>query len=184
MDLEVKQIIDKHYTVNIRYYEVICKTLYKDRYLWEDLLQETYLGLLKVKPEVIKYSSDKAYLLHIGKKVIYSILQKRGFCKKYKNGSDSVFFETANLSSNYNFDLLITEQAERKDTDKIIDQINSIVYDGLENKNFDVEVFVMSQIEHITSISRRTGVSRHYIYKSINKVTEDIKEKLKPQLHD
>jgi DNA-directed RNA polymerase specialized sigma24 family protein len=178
VDTEVKVIIDKHFSDNIEYYKTICRNWYKDRYLWEDLLQEAYLGMLKVRPEVVKYSPDTAYLKHIGKKVISSILQKRNYHKKHVDGSDSVLFETSNNAKEFNFDIFEHNQECKKDTEELIDKINSIVYDGLLNKDFETEVFVMAQIESISSISRRTGVN----YYSVSKANKTAIERIKKQL--
>jgi len=178
VNTDTKQIIDKHFTDNRAYYSTICKERFKERYLWEDLLHETYLGFLKVKPNVILACQDTAYLKHIGKKVLFSILQKKGFCKKNSNGKDSPLFELAN-DIDFNFDIFENQQVEQlEDREMLIDKINGIVYEGLANNDFDTEVFVMSQIESVSSISKRIGVNYYSVSKAQKKAIESIKKQL------
>ena len=81
----MKEIVDAHFLENHEYYKKVCRYSFKDRYLWEDLLQETYLCFLRVKPETIEKYHELGKLRSIGNIIIRSLYQDRKRAKKNKN---------------------------------------------------------------------------------------------------
>lgn len=199
--MTTKEIVDQHFTQNIKYYESLCKKHFNGRYLWEDLLQETYLGLLK--SQVLHKSTDNNYLLTVGTNVCGAIFQKRKTCKKHCDGKDSPLFETAEVFcstfDNQEQEIIKNQAAWAKGTHsnkkqlevstkhepevsetaaQHIEEIKALVFQGLEKQDHDIEVFVMSQIESINEMSKRTGISRYCLTKANNRAKDFIKKNI------
>jgi hypothetical protein len=173
--MTTKDIVDQHFTANTKYYESLCKYLFKGRYLWEDLYQETYLALLNC-PAVTRHQTN-SYLLGVGTNVAKGIWQKRTSGKYHCDGKDSPLFETAGA---FNCPELIEYPKEyeiQKQNDHM-NEIKALVFKGLEEKDFDMEVFVMGQIESINAMSHRTGISRYLLNKANEKAKDHIKKNI------
>lgn len=178
---DIKEILDCHFSENIKYYNFLAKTLFKGRYIYEDLVQETYLEMIN---RTNYKSLDKYYLLFIGKKIMNTLYVRRLTLKKYKCGKDSPLSELNTSLQNQSIidNLFINEVSESFDIDKynksVINKITGIIYEGLENDDYKTQVFIMSQIESINSISKRTGISRPNLTKARNQMINIIKEKI------
>lgn len=167
------------------------------------MLQEAYLEFIKVRPEVITSAKSEEDLRNIGKKIIYCIYKHRGRCKKHVDGSTSPLFEMSNTidfysSTHFRIDgdweaghglnPLIDNYAIADDETQVIvkqkekelkaEIASTIIFNGLQDEDFDTGVFVMAQIESINAMSKRTKINRTYLTKSYNKKREEIKTKI------
>lgn len=185
----MKEIVDSHFIAHLDYYKSYCQYSYRGRYLWEDLLQETYLNFLRVKPDVLQKYSDNGRLTTIGRIIIRSLYQDRKRAKKNKNGNTSPLFEingysddTRDCDTNY-FEI---EQAEIDFEEcynkalKLFERaLSEPVSQGKEKSSFlKVKTFLAVQESNIYQISKQTGINRKYITDVYNEAREYIKKEI------
>src|SRR3954463_14146142 len=89
----MRSIADAHFTENYNYYRKVCRNQFRGSYLFEDLLQETYLEFLKVKPETIEFYNEIGRLNCIVIRIIKALHNRRRNGKKNKQGETSPLFE-------------------------------------------------------------------------------------------
>lgn len=186
----MKEIIDNHFLENYEYYKKVCRYSFKGRYLWEDLLQETYLCFFKVKPETIKKYSDTGQLLRIGSIIIRSLYQERKRAKKNSNGNTSPLFEIAGSYSEDNlikddsvlnyFEIELHELEIKDSYDKALKVFDKALSEPVINNKqassfLKVKTFLAVQDSNIHRISKETGINRKYITDVYNEAREFIK---------
>lgn len=95
----MRSIIDAHFTENYKYYESICRFQFGGNYLYQDLLQETYLALTQVKSETIEFYNEIGKLNCIVIRIIKALYGRRKNDKRNANGSTSPLYEIPSVDS-------------------------------------------------------------------------------------
>lgn len=191
--LSMKEIVDAHFLENHEYYKKVCRYSFKDRYLWEDLLQETYLCFLRVKPDTIEKYHELGKLRSIGNIIIRSLYQDRKRAKKNKNGHTSPLFEFNSYSNedsnlqdsnelNY-FEIELYELEMKVNYDKALvlfdKALTEPVSDHAGASSFlKIKTFLAVQDSNIYRISKQTGINRKYITDVYNEAREYIKKEI------
>jgi DNA-directed RNA polymerase specialized sigma24 family protein len=125
----MRSIADAHFTQNYNYYRTVCRYQFKGNYLYEDLLQETYIELLRVKPETIEFYSEIGKLNCIVIKIIKHLHSHRRRRKYHHDGHTSQLFETADI-----------DYSNWVESDEAIDQTRRMPFDNELNsflENFE-----------------------------------------------
>lgn len=168
-----RAIVDEHFTKNYKYYRQVCYRYYRGRYLFEDLLNETYLKFIEVKEDTIfaLYEIDKLHC--IGLRIIRSLFQKKGRRSNTKeNGNlSSVLFETPGIDYEYDF-MASDNESDEQEIQEYFEKATSAIEKGLRSKSdgqkersvyLKVSTFLAVQQSNINQISKQTGISRPYI---------------------
>lgn len=184
-----KQIVDIHFEKNYNYYRSVCYRYYKGRYLFEDLLNESYLELLKVKENVIFDFNDKDKLHCICLKIIRSLYQKRYHPAKNNysgNGStSSPLFETPSIE--YKIEFLIEESKDEKEIQLYFEKATNLIEKALtcpvmeckEKTPYQlVQTFLAVQESNINRVSIDTGISRPFITETYKQAKEYLKKEI------
>lgn len=189
----MKEIIDAHFLENYKDYERVCRYCFNNRYLWEDLLQETYLKFHHVRPEVIQRFHEQGRLNQIGYIIIRSLNQGRTRAKKNVNGNTSPLFEISSYECNEgqikdesvfnSFELELQELEIKENYDKAIKvfdkALSEPVTDNKKTSNFlMIKTFLAVQESNIYQISKQTGINRKYITDVYNEAREFIKKEI------
>lgn len=187
----MKEIIDAHFLSHYEYYKKVCRYSFKDRYLWEDLFQETYLGFLKVKPETIQKYHDLGQLNKIGNIIIRSLYQERTRAKMNKNGHTSPLFEVGKYEVTdfkdsevlNQFEIELEEIENRDKYDKAIEVFGKALSEPVSNEKkaspfLKVKTFLAVHDSNIYRISKQTGINRKYITDVYNDAREYIKKEI------
>lgn len=179
----VKEIIDKHFQSNYEYYKSVCRSYYKKRYIYEDLLHETYSGFLKVKESTIIQFHELNRLHNIGLKIIRSLYQKRN--QKQRKGDsplkedNTVLYYEENNEGLCCFDEVFDEleQSEERITkERKLDTMNSLISANKDNRK--IQLLIMNTHEKIVDIARESKTTTYYITKEINEAKEFLKANL------
>lgn len=172
--MEVKSIIDLHYTSNYKYYKHICNRFYKGRYIADDMLHELYLGFLTVSPRVIIKFNEIDKLKCIGIKILKSLFSKRNLGTKNKGKQSSPLHEIPVFDiQTYSYPDIETElESEINETNIIKSEaaINKL----LSNNDtwFVTQVFIQCQNQSILKLSRDTKINRSYLTSAYKKGKE------------
>ena len=183
-----KQIIDTHFEKNYKYYRQVCYRYYRGKYLYEDLLNESYLEFLKVKEPVIFKFSNRDKLHCIGLKIIRSLYQKR-FSKANRNKGNgcnsSQLFETPSIS----YEIEFTEQEGKDETEiqmyferatiAIEKALTYPVSEGKDKTPYQlVQAFLAVEASSVNKISKETGISRTFITETYKQGKEYLKQEV------
>lgn len=170
----VKEIIDEHFKLSYRSYRARCYSYYKGGNKAEDLLHETYIDFLKVKPEVIYKFHALGRLHNIGLKLIRSLYQDRHRSKKNRQGSTSPLADT---TTNYPVDTVAVEFEDSDNDHEITHELfynksQQAIAKALSTQNegtnhdsdyMKVSIFLQSLESPILEISRKTKIPRYYL---------------------
>jgi len=195
--LTTQQIVDAHFTSNYKRYRGICYQYYRGRYLFEDLLNESYILFRQVKPETIQRFSELDKLHCIVLKIIRSVYQKRNYSARNKPSfynkeagcNSSPLFETPTINFDLDImcsdiDILDVTQKEleiqkhyERATELIGIALQEPVIDQKEKSNFlKITVFLDANRSSINHIHQKTGISRTYltqVYKEGKQLLKD-----------
>lgn len=172
--MSTKEIVDKHFTENLIHYQVYAKTLTRSRYIWEDLVNETYLEMLKIREPYIRYSIDTPYLWYLGKKVMKSIFYHKGKKKLTNTTIESPLLElscfcSSNLAGTSN--VIVNTELE--------DLLNEVSVFIEQNKNDDdVKVMVDLQTTTFRKLSETTKRNINDLRKSKSTGLEKLKQNI------
>lgn len=183
-----KSIIDKHFEKNYKYYRQVCYRYYRGRYLFEDLLNESYLEFLRVKePTINKFNEiDKLHL--IGLKIIRSLYRRR-YASANRTGENgcnsSPLFETPTLG--YEVDFLQDESKDEKEIQLYFERATNLIEKSLsypvetckaKTPYQLVQTFLAVQESNINRVSIETGISRPFITETYKQAREFIKKEI------
>lgn len=181
--LEAKQIADAHFAKNYNYYRTICYRCYRGRYLYEDLLNESYLKFIEKDPDVLlKFHREGRPERHIEdrfrsmvKLIIIETFRNRGIksnrCINGETNNSSPLFETPSINLDYDF---IAEEPQKNEVEiqnhflKAVSAINKALQEPVKEgkKKSDwlkVRVFLEVEKTNINKLSKQTGISRPFI---------------------
>jgi hypothetical protein len=169
----VSQIIDKHFTDNIKYYEYICFKLCRND-LYADLLNETYLKLRSTKDDVIIRYNEQDRLKNLVIYYIRRLFQDRDKIKLNSNGSTNQLYQHQKLPINipdYEYeDIYVTD-----------DKLNYVITKSLSNPNQSVPVIIFLQANEtsILELSKKSKLSRPYLTKKYKEGKQILYNQLK-----
>lgn len=188
----MKDIIDKHFTDNYKYYKSICKR-HINNITHEDMLHELYLKFFNVNHNVIIEYNGNGKLTNIGCMILRYLAQNRYRTKKNKQGSTSPLF-ISDVPCDIN-DLYSQQADEHSSVDYIIDLIESKIKE--ENKeelfsklnhaiikhlnsenNTNIAVFLQANETSLYELHKDSGISRFYLKRSYEKGKELLKKEL------
>lgn len=188
----MKNIIDKHYTDNYKYYKVICKR-YINNITHEDMLHELYLKFFKVNEAVIIEYNKLNKLTNIGCMILRYLAQNRYRTKKNKQGETSPLF-ISNVpcdindiyslnndevnSLDYIIDLIESKQTE-ENKEELFSKLNHAIIKNLNNENNTyISVFLQANETSLYELHKDSGISRFYLKRSYDKGKEILKKEL------
>lgn len=192
--MQIKEIIDDHFQSNYFYYKRVCFKYFKGRYLFEDLLHESYVKFHSTKEEtVIRLNS--AGKLHYGVLRIIGKLFKRRktACNRQSrfyegNNNSSPLFETPGVSYEYDFPTNdVDYDKDEIEIQQYFEKATRIIEDTLQQPNenkkgksnyLKVKVFLEVQRTNINQISKTTGISRPFITQTYRESQQYLREQI------
>lgn len=176
--MTAKEIVDKHFTKEYAYYKRICSQRYKGRYLKNDLLHDTYLGVLKKKDETIFKAEREGRLKTVFISTMRYIFEDRKQIKLHIDGKTSDLNESC-ISVINSIDYLLREEGFEKDIidmetqthiQELIDTAMATQNNGTKERSdyLKVSVFLHAVNTNISQTSRDMCIPRYFISEIYN----------------
>lgn len=175
-------VINQHIINHTKYYQALCKNLYRGRYLYEDLFQEFYLKFLELPAERINKLKETDKLIGTGTIIIKYLFHRRK--RNKKNGLPvTTLFETVGhkelFDSGELFDIE-NYSAENKYSDELADKLKDVVGKCLADKKHEQDIlyFLQGQEQTLTSIADGANIHRVYVSAGYNRAERLLRKEL------
>lgn len=129
MTIEIKQIIDKEFNVNYKVYQNFCINLYKKNYLYEDLLNESYITLVEMPIHKLEKHINECTLEGLIKGIIFYKFKKRFRPNSNLEDRKTVNIDEINISEQpkIEYDFTKTLTILKKEHPKHFEMINELM---------------------------------------------------------
>ena len=120
-------------------YKAYCKRLYKNRYLWEDLIQEFYIKIFNCKKKFIDETELKKYCFVVIRNLFYQKERKNSNLKEIANDNELADIEDETTEYNELPDLISKHPTLGIENVKKYCYENKISYTAMKVKNHRIK---------------------------------------------
>jgi len=173
-------ILNEHIIANMNFYQTKCKSLYRGRYLYEDLFQEFYLKFIELPDKKVDELKRLDKLTGAGLYIIRFLFYRRNQNKKNGLPITSLFETAGNLEIFDSFETQELSEQKNKYSDEIAEKLKQTISKYLANEKYELDIlyWLQGQEQTLTSIAKESKINRVYVSAGYNRAEKLLKQEL------